>query len=184
MASINPLRKLGQLQNSFMFNIYIQPPAILGATPAEVKLLTFLGMTTSIPKYTRESEVLRYNNQEVVLIGGKTIEHSWSVKLHMTQGGAEYDLFTRWFYECDRQDIDVVQGQADVELLKNFAGDETERVTKKFRLTNIWPLDIPEIADLNQDEKTGLIDLEVEFAFDSMEPGVLGTDTKYKVAGY
>ncbi len=184
MASIKPLRQAGSLQNLYMFNMYFTIPSIVGISKDQETFLTFLGLSTTIPKYTREVEVVRTNNQEIVQPGGKTTEHLWTCKLRMTSGGTEYDALQSWYYAVDKYDVLDIGGLIQIELLRNFAGDEAERVAKRFRLVGAWPTVVPEIGELNQDEKTGLADLEYEFAFDNLQPGIGDTTKFFKLGGY
>jgi hypothetical protein len=161
---IEQFKKVGMMQNTFMFHISIPVIPNLG-----VNTLQFTIRSSTIPAYTRNKNLLRYLNNQITLPGGKEHDGEWSVTSLISESYDDYNKLVKWFYDVDtyavRTNVDQIKADAYVKLL---ALNENE-VTHRFKLIGLYPLNIPEFSDINMENADGFITSDFNFAYDYID---------------
>jgi hypothetical protein len=166
---IREMSKIGRLMTNFMFTINITD--VTDRRLNGLKNMTFLVISSSVPKSSREfskiriGRVDRTNNRqyEYTLPLPSVIEHSWNVKILLPEISNIYQLLTTWYYLLDEQD-------ASLDNLKTNAQIVLYGISKnpivQFELIGLYPTSIPGIDDLNNDSNDSNIELDCSFAYD------------------
>jgi hypothetical protein len=162
--SLQKLKGLGMMQNTFMFHISIPMIPKLG-----INNLQFLIRSTSIPAYNRNKNLIRYLNKQYTLPGGKEADGEWTYTSLVTEDLSDHNKIVKWFYSVDEfavgTQVDEIKADAYVKLL----GLNEDVVTHRFKVKGIYPLIIPEIGELNQENADGFIQPDYNFAYDEID---------------
>jgi hypothetical protein len=168
---------LYEKQRSFMFNARITLPFINSAVNS---LMPFFGqwldvftysiITTNIPGKEREHETKRFMDETWTAPKGDDWDHTWDCQIRASEIEFEMDIIRYWFNYVKMVDnLDDAKGSVKVELVK-LDGQTINRV---FDLRGVYPLSIPEVKNLNHDDKLGNVLLDCSFAFDQIKYGPL-----------
>ncbi len=170
---------LFEKQRKFMFNARLVVPflnstinALMPSISQYIDLFTYSVIATNLPGKDREFEVRRFMNETWTTPKGEDWDHKWECSIRVSELGFELDILRYWFnYVRVAQSLEDAKGSVRLELIK-LDGQTVNRV---FDLRGLYPTNIPEVKDLNHDEKTGSATAECSFAFDKINYGVLDT---------
>jgi len=168
---------LYEKQRSFMFSARINLPflnsivnSLIPSLPEYIDVFTYSVIQASVPSKDREVKKKRFYNETWTVPAGDDWDHKWDCTILMSELGFEYDILRYWFeYVRVAESLQDAKGSIKVELNRM----DGNSVNKVFDLVGVYPLNIPEISDLNHDEKLGMIKLKCNFAFDKVNYGVL-----------
>lgn len=165
---------LFEKQRKYMFNVYITVPFIslinqfMPFGNQFSTLFTYSAVSTSIPGKDRTFEIKRFMGETYTLPEADDFDHTWDCVLRFSELGFEHDFLRFWFNYIKAVDnIDDAKGTAKIELVRL----DGQVVNRSFDILGLYPTSIPEIKDLNHDEKTGLVMLDTAWAFDSIKYG-------------
>jgi hypothetical protein len=162
--SLQKLKAIGMFQNTFMFHVSIPVIPMLG-----INNLQFTIRSTTIPGYNRNKNLIRYLNRQYTLPGGREAEGEVSFTSLIAESFDDYNKIAKWFYNVDTYSVGTgvldIKADAYVKLL----GLNETVVTHRFQLKGLYPLNIPEIGDLNQENTDGFINNDWTLAYDEID---------------
>ena len=161
---IQKLKNLGMFQNTFMFHISIPMIPKLG-----INNLQFTIRSTTIPAYNRNKNLIRYLNRQYTLSGGSEHDAEWTFNNLVTENFDDYNKIVKWFYAVDTYSVGIQVDEIKADAYVKLLGLNESVVTHRFKLLGVYPLNIPEVGELNQENADGFIQTDHNFAFDSID---------------
>jgi hypothetical protein len=162
MANIDRVKQVGVFQSTFMF--WVTLPSIPGAGTNQ---FTFSVRSTTIPVLNKSKNIVRFNNDQFTLQGGKEHDAEWSTTILGTESFLDYNNIVKWLKYCEAHASNPELYKTDA-YVKLLSIDEIT-VTKRFKIIGIYPLSVPAIEDLNQDNTDTFINLDCNFAYDTID---------------
>jgi hypothetical protein len=176
---VKVLRNFTNLQTKFMYLVRLKDIA-LSAQKSDIVAneslfgqdLVILTKSTTIPEIGRETVKYRFLNRSISIPAGYTFEHSWSFRITMPQNSEVYNAIAKWYYEIEKVGNEYKLN--DKSTSKNFLTDaivqlmtlDGSKVTYIYYLVNVFPVKVPSIDELNYDDTSGHIELELSFSVD------------------
>ncbi|MGE5862328.1 MAG: hypothetical protein ACM31H_01030 [Nitrososphaerales archaeon] len=163
---IEQVKSIGMHQALFLFDVIIPNIPIIGANN-----LQFQVVSASIPGNMRSADMIRHNNEEIVLPSGKTTNHEWPVTVRKSQQSPNelFDQIIKWGMLVDSlsvgQGVLTIKTDAYVKLL----GLDKSTVTNRFIIKGIWPKNDPELTGLDHTATEGILTYEITFAYDIID---------------
>lgn len=162
--SIQRLKNLGMMQNNFMFHVSIPIIPKLG-----VNNLEFTIRSTTIPAYTRNKNLIRYMDRQYTIPGGKEHDATWSISNLAVEGLEDWKKIVKWFFSINEFAVGVGVEEIKADAYVKLLGLNETVVTHRFKLKGIYPLNIPETGELNQENAEGMISHDFELAYDEID---------------
>ena len=163
--AIRSLKNLGQVQYKFQFKAKIPYIPFIGLNTE----FEFLVRSTDLPEKIQEaSEIRNILGQTYTIPNNIKVDHSWNVKILIT----EKDFFLKklylWFMLMDAIDINLLKTTATVSLL-SLNG---KNVNIDYVISGIYPTKFPKIEGLDYSGTEEYIEMDCEFSYDDFIPKV------------
>ena len=143
--------KLRNLQSSNMFLVMI---------PLIPKL--------SITQKTSEMRIVKTYNGRFTVPFRTEMTHEWTVKALMSEDGKVFDTMVQW-YDLAQTVSDFYYADAYIIMM-----DLNYNATNVFLMKNIYPIETPALAELNQDGTDDIMEFDVKFSYDDIWFGESG----------
>ena len=163
--------KLRNLQSSNMFLVMIPLIPKLSITSSPVTTgsdFMFLVRSTTIPQKTSEMRIVKTYNGRFTVPFRTEMTHEWTVKALMSEDGKVFDTMVQW-YDLAQTVSDFYYADAYIIMM-----DLNYNATNVFLMKNIYPIETPALAELNQDGTDDIMEFDVKFSYDDIWFGESG----------
>jgi hypothetical protein len=161
LNSIEPLKAMGMIQNSFMFKVSIGYIPFLGPGID----ITYLASATSIPEIKTGSTLIKNQmGQDYMVPGRKEYPHDWSLTLYMLELDTIFRRMYQWYNLIDTVDLSLLKTTVNLQLISL----NKKIITKLVILLGCYPSNYPGIAGLQYNNGTGVITGNFTFNFDEI----------------
>jgi len=162
----NTLKKIGQIQTNFMWDVNI--PYIPFSDNFDNVLFNISARSTNIPKISRKFNVLRFNDGEYTLPAGRILAHEFNINMICHENFKLHEKIENWYNQIDLVD-GIITDVMKTEIILNLLSIDGQTANKTIILLGAYPLSIPPLEGLDKDSIDGIIKFDVEFAFDEIK---------------
>ena len=170
---ITVLKSLSNLQTNFMYLAYLQPVNALKVA-FDAQTFTITARETEIPAKTRTKVDFRFLGRQMSIRQGVTHEGEMRVTMVLDNNATFYTPFVNWYYQIDKSTLAGELKSNMVLQLLNVDGKTTNSV---YAIIGCYPLNIPNLAGLNQEGTEGHLTFEATFGFDDIAHGTVSGTT-------
>lgn len=171
--TVNTIKTFGNLQTTFMWTLSFDTVPVSGtatssstdATSGALAPWSMVVRTTSLPKKERAFKNFRYKNRQIAIPMGTEHEGEWKCTVVMTQTSGILQGFINWFYLVDSINVDADYKANASLVLQNLDGSLSN---SKYKIIGIYPVNVPSLEGLNQENTDGHVQFDMVFGFDDM----------------